>query len=86
MLALAGLAADEQTLPGLLFNGATIYPQSIAMASTWDPELIHMVATELADEASSVGLCQAAGAHRGCDSRATLGVRGGGLRGGSPPW
>ena len=48
-----------ETLHGVMFYGGTIYPQSVAMASTWNPELIRKAATEIADEASSVGVRQA---------------------------
>ena len=48
-----------ETLHGVMFHGATIYPQSIAMAGTWNVDLIHRAATEIAEEASSVGIRQA---------------------------
>ncbi len=48
-----------ETLHGVMFYGATIYPQSIALASTWDTELVQRVAAEIADEASSLGIRQA---------------------------
>ncbi len=48
-----------ETLHGVMFHGATIYPQSIAMGSTWNPGLIHRAAVEIADEASAAGVRQA---------------------------
>ena len=48
-----------ETLHGVMFHGATIYPQSIGMGSTWNPGLIQQAATEIADEASAAGIRQA---------------------------
>ena len=49
-----GLAAYyywNEGLHGVLTDGATSFPQAIALASTWDPELLHRVATAISDEA-----------------------------------
>lgn len=48
-----------ETLHGVLLHGATIYPQSIAVASTWNRDLTKRMASEIADEASAVGIRQA---------------------------
>ena len=36
---------------GVVAEGASIFPQAIALASTWDPELIGRVASTISDEA-----------------------------------
>ncbi len=48
-----------ETLHGVMFYGGTIYPQAVAIASTWNLPLVRKAATEIADEASSVGIRQA---------------------------
>lgn len=48
-----------ECLHGLLAYGATIYPQAIAQGSTWNPELIEQMSSQIASEASSVGVDQA---------------------------
>jgi beta-glucosidase len=41
----------SEALHGVARNGrATVFPQAIAMAATWDKELIHKVATAISDE------------------------------------
>lgn len=41
----------SEALHGVARNGrATIFPQAIGMAATWDPELVHRVATAISDE------------------------------------
>lgn len=41
----------SEALHGVARNGrATVFPQAIAMAATWDRELIHRVATAISDE------------------------------------
>ncbi len=41
----------SEALHGVARNGrATVFPQAIAMAATWDKELIHTVATAISDE------------------------------------
>lgn len=41
----------SEALHGIARNGrATVFPQAIGMASTWDKELIHLVATAISDE------------------------------------
>ena len=42
----------SEALHGVARNGrATIFPQAIGMAATWDRELVHEVATAISDEA-----------------------------------
>lgn len=48
-----------ECLHGVLAYGATIFPQSIAQGSTWNPELIREMAAMIAVEASAVGIDQA---------------------------
>ena len=48
-----------ECLHGLLSYGATIFPQSIAQGSTWNPSLVREMAEAIAEEASSVGVDQA---------------------------
>lgn len=48
-----------ECLHGVLAYGATIFPQAIAMGSTWNPELIREMADMIAVEASAVGIDQA---------------------------
>ena len=40
----------DEALHGLVANGATSFPQSIALAATWDPELVGRVAGAIARE------------------------------------
>jgi len=49
----------SECLHGHLSGGATIFPQAIALASTWNPELIGRVAEVAAKEARAVGVAQA---------------------------
>jgi beta-glucosidase len=49
-----GLAAYNywsEGLHGVLTDGATSFPQAIALASTWDPALLQRVASAISDEA-----------------------------------
>lgn len=46
-------------LHGFMENGSTSFPQSIGLASTWDPKLVHEVFTAVANEMSAVGVNQA---------------------------
>jgi beta-glucosidase len=48
----------EESLHGLIDHGHTSFPQAIALAATWDPELIHNVATDIADEDRAEGVRQ----------------------------
>jgi beta-glucosidase len=41
----------NEALHGVLSSGVTVFPQAIALAGTWDPNLIHQVATAISDEA-----------------------------------
>lgn len=48
-----------ECLHGHLSPGATVFPQAIAMASAWNPELIEKMAAATAKEAKAVGVVQA---------------------------
>lgn len=48
-----------ECLHGVLAYGATIFPQAIALGSTWNPELVREMAEMIAVEASAVGIDQA---------------------------
>ncbi len=48
----------DEGLHGLLCNGATSFPQSIAMASSWHPELLEQTATAIGKEARARGIRQ----------------------------
>ncbi len=47
-----------ESLHGLGMGGATSFPQSIALAASWDTALMHRVATAIAMETSSRGIRQ----------------------------
>jgi len=49
----------EECLTGFMARGATVFPQAIGLASTWDPELIEEVASVIRRQ------MRAAGAHQG---------------------
>jgi beta-glucosidase len=51
----------SEALHGLLASGATSFPQSVAMGATWDPELIHRVATAISDEARAYNVAYGKG-------------------------
>ena len=45
----------SEALHGVARNGrATVFPQAIAMAATWDKDLIHQVATAISDEGRAI--------------------------------
>ncbi|GAB3654616.1 glycoside hydrolase family 3 N-terminal domain-containing protein [Echinicola sediminis] len=46
----------SECLHGLWLPGATVYPQAIALGSTWDPEAIREMTTSIAKEARSANL------------------------------
>jgi beta-glucosidase len=45
----------NEALHGVMTNGATSFPQAIALGSTWDPDLVHEVASAISDEARGFG-------------------------------
>ncbi|MBN2291088.1 MAG: glycoside hydrolase family 3 C-terminal domain-containing protein, partial [Pirellulales bacterium] len=47
-----------ETLHGLISPGTTIYPQTIAQGATWDPELIELMAAQIAREGRALGINQ----------------------------
>jgi len=48
----------EEALHGLVANGATSFPQAMALASTWNPNLVERVFTATAAEARARGVHQ----------------------------
>jgi beta-glucosidase len=51
--------AAAETLHGLLAPEATIFPQAIALGSTWNPSLVKSIGVAIASEASAIGITQA---------------------------
>ncbi|MCX7795991.1 MAG: glycoside hydrolase family 3 C-terminal domain-containing protein [bacterium] len=49
----------DECLHGCVAKGSTSFPQSIAMASTWNPELMYEVATAIGKETRARGIHQA---------------------------
>ncbi len=56
-LGIPNLEAGE-ALHGVVTRGATVFPQAIALGSTWDPVLVERVSTVIAAEARAVGIAQ----------------------------
>ena len=52
------IIAFDEALHGLVRSDATVFPQSIGLAATWDPELVNNVAEAIAMECSSRGIRQ----------------------------
>ncbi len=50
------LVIRDEALHGLIANGATSFPQSMALAATWDPTLVSRVADAIGHEASVRGV------------------------------
>jgi len=48
----------DEALHGLVREGATVFPQAIALAATWDTTLMSKVANVIADEAKERGIRQ----------------------------
>jgi len=48
----------DECLHGCMTRGSTIFPQSIALASTWDPELMERVAVAIGKETRARGIHQ----------------------------
>ncbi|AFN75314.1 beta-glucosidase [Melioribacter roseus P3M-2] len=44
----------NESLHGVLAEGATSFPQAIALGATWDPRLVNRVATAVSDEARAL--------------------------------
>jgi len=47
-----------EALHGFMEDTSTSFPQALALASTWDPDLVHQVFTAAGDEARSAGVGQ----------------------------
>ena len=52
------IIAFDEALHGLVRNGATVFPQSIALAATWDTTLMQEVASAIAFETKTRGIRQ----------------------------
>ena len=52
------IIAFDEALHGLVRDGATAFPQAIALAATWDTSLVHSVANAIADETKMRGIRQ----------------------------
>lgn len=48
----------DEALHGLVREGATVFPQAIALAATWDTALMNRVASAIAEEAKARGIRQ----------------------------
>ncbi|HLK29067.1 MAG TPA: glycoside hydrolase family 3 C-terminal domain-containing protein [Puia sp.] len=52
------IIAFDEALHGLVRSGATAFPQSIALAATWDTSMVHDVANAIANETKERGIRQ----------------------------
>ncbi len=52
------IIAFDEALHGLVRDDATVFPQSIGLAATWDTSLVSRVAQSIAEEAKSRGIRQ----------------------------
>jgi beta-glucosidase len=52
------LLESEEGTHGAMFSGATIFPEGLAIGSTWNTELVKQIYTVAAREARSVGIHQ----------------------------
>ncbi|CAN5448817.1 glycoside hydrolase family 3 C-terminal domain-containing protein [soil metagenome] len=50
------IIAFDEALHGLVRDGATVFPQAIALSATWDTALMHTVATAIAQETKARGI------------------------------
>jgi beta-glucosidase len=50
------IIAFDEALHGLVREGATSFPQAIALAATWDTSLMHTVSTAIAQETKARGI------------------------------
>jgi len=50
------LIIHDECLHGCMAKGSTIFPQSIALASTWDPDLMSQVSTAIGKETRARGI------------------------------
>lgn len=51
----------SEALHGVLANGATSFPQAVAMGATWEPDLIQRVGTVISDEARALNVIKGKG-------------------------
>ncbi len=52
------MIAFDEALHGLVRNDATVFPQAIALAASWDTSLVNQVANAIADETAVRGIRQ----------------------------
>jgi beta-glucosidase len=52
------VVVHEESVAGLCARGATVFPQAIGLAATWDPELIESVAGVIREQMMAVGARQ----------------------------
>lgn len=50
------IVIHDEALHGLIANGTTSFPQSIAMAATWDPKMVEQAAGAIAEETRARGV------------------------------
>ncbi len=50
------IIAFDEALHGLVRSGATVFPQAIGLAATWDTTMMHEVATAIAEESRARGI------------------------------
>ena len=51
----------SEALHGVLASGATSFPQAVAMGATWDPDLVHRVASAISHEARALNVLDGKG-------------------------
>ena len=52
------IMVHEESLGGYCARGATVFPQALALASSWDPQLVHEVADKVRRQLLAVGARQ----------------------------
>ena len=60
------IIAFDEALHGLVREGATVFPQSIALAATFNTALMHEVATAIATETKMRGMQQILSRYQYC--------------------
>lgn len=51
----------SEALHGVLASGATSFPQAVAMGATWEPRLVHRVASAISNEARALNVSEGKG-------------------------
>ncbi len=73
----------EESVAGYCARGATVFPQALALGCSWDPELVHEVASTIRAAAARGGRPAQPGTGARRRPRPTLGARGRDVRRGS---